>query len=134
MALTREAILAANDLARVPVNVPDWGGEVFVGVMTGTDRDAFEGGSRTAEGKVDLKTNVRARLLVKCLVDETGKRLFADGDAAELGLHSSVILDQLWDKAIAINKLSKKEVAELEKNSDAGQTGDSTSDSPSPSV
>ena len=40
--LSKEAILAADDLPREKVNVPEWGGEVLVRTMSGTDRDAFE--------------------------------------------------------------------------------------------
>ena len=40
--LSKEAILAADDLPREIVSVPEWGGQVCVRTMTGTDRDAFE--------------------------------------------------------------------------------------------
>ncbi len=39
--LTREQILQSDDLPRETVQVPEWGGEVQVRTMTGTDRDAF---------------------------------------------------------------------------------------------
>ncbi len=40
--LTKEAILAADDLPRETVLMPEWGGDVYVRTMSGTDRDAFE--------------------------------------------------------------------------------------------
>ena len=40
--LSKDAILAADDLPRETVHVPEWGGDVYVRTMSGTDRDAFE--------------------------------------------------------------------------------------------
>ena len=39
--LSKDAILAADDLPRETVHVPEWGGDVYVRTMSGTDRDAF---------------------------------------------------------------------------------------------
>ena len=40
--LTREQILGSDDLKRQTVAVPEWGGDVFVRMLTGGERDAFE--------------------------------------------------------------------------------------------
>ena len=40
--LNREAILAAEDLPRELVEVPEWGGAVYVRALTGAERDQFE--------------------------------------------------------------------------------------------
>jgi hypothetical protein len=42
MTLTRDSILNAKDLKKELVKVPEWGGEVYVRCMTGSERDAFE--------------------------------------------------------------------------------------------
>ena len=123
MALTREDIFALCD--RPPkvakVVVPDVG-EFFVRVMTGRDRDAFESESMRVErdGK-ELKvkrdmTNMRARLVVRCLSDEAGKRLFTDADAPKLGGMAAPVLDVLFDACQRINKLSDEAVEEARKN------------------
>ena len=62
--LTKEAILAADDLPRETVLVPEWGGDVYVRTMSGTDRDAFESSLIARDGaKEGRMENVRARLV-----------------------------------------------------------------------
>ena len=38
----RESIIAANDLKRESVEVPEWGVTVYVRTMTGEERDQYE--------------------------------------------------------------------------------------------
>ena len=40
--LSRDEILAASDLTKELVEVPEWGGSVYVRAMTGTERDSYE--------------------------------------------------------------------------------------------
>ena len=80
--LTREQILQCDDLPKETVKVPEWGGEVQVRTMTGTDRDAFEASLIGKEGRLE---NVRARLVSLAVCDESGNRLFGDADVAALG-------------------------------------------------
>lgn len=113
--LTKDAILGAVDSAAEAVEVPEWKGTVYIRVMSGTERDAFEG-SVTKDGKVTVE-NIRAKLLVKTLSDETGKRLFTDADLAALGAKSGRVLDRLFAEAKRVNGMTKNDVEELVKNS-----------------
>ena len=117
--LTRDAILAASDLPRELVEVPEWGGSVYVATMTGTERDAFEAAildlKRRGAAKVNLE-NVRAKLLVRVLVDEAGNRLFSDADAEVLGRKSAAALDRLWAVAQRLNAMTDRDVEDLRKN------------------
>ena len=84
--LTKEAILAADDLPRETILVPEWGGDVYVRTMSGTDRDAFESSLIARDGAKDGRMeNVRARLVALTLCDATGSRLFEDGEIVALG-------------------------------------------------
>jgi hypothetical protein len=116
--LARDAILAAQDLKNEKVEVPEWGGYVFVRCMTGTERDAFENEAYVVKGKnVEINPeNFRARLLVKVLADEQGKRIFTDEDLISLGAKSARILDRLFAVATRINGLSREDVKDLTKN------------------
>ena len=40
--LTKEQMLAADDIKSERVEVPEWGGDVMVRGLTGTQRDAWE--------------------------------------------------------------------------------------------
>ena len=62
--LTKEQILESDDLKTEVVDVPEWGGEVTIRIMSGTERDAFEQALYESAPKnkgVSLK-NIRARL------------------------------------------------------------------------
>jgi len=126
MALTKDQILKAKDVKFVDVDVPEWGGVVFIKTLTGTERDAFEE-SIIRDGKANL-TNIRAKLCVRTIVNEKGERLFADNDIAVLGAKSAKALDRIFAAAQKLNGITAEDIEELEKNSEAGQSEDSTSD------
>ncbi len=120
MALTREQILAQNDLKSETVSVPEWGdgAQVIVRTMSGTERDAYEISIIQSNGK-DFEANrenARAKLLVQTIADETGNRLFTDEDVTELGKKSAAALDRIYTVSSRLNKLSKTDVEELAKN------------------
>lgn len=110
--LTKEAILAADDLPRELVNVPEWGGDVFVRTMTGTDRDAFEASLIGKEGRME---NVRARLVSLTLCNEAGERMFGDAEIAALGKKSARALDRVFSVAQRLNGIGTEQVEAAKK-------------------
>jgi hypothetical protein len=109
--LNKAAILSAQDLAKELVEVPEWGGSVYVRAMTGAERDAFE---LSIQGQ--KLENIRARLCAMCMVDESGTRLFGDKEAKELGQKSAAALDRVFAIAQRLNGIGTKDVEALEKN------------------
>jgi hypothetical protein len=85
--LSRDQILEANDLETREVDCPEWGGSVLVRALSGRERDAWEASLVQMRGKqqVPQMGNVRAKLVVRCCVDENGERLFSDADVKALG-------------------------------------------------
>ena len=127
--LTRDAILAAPDLLTEEVSVPEWGGTVLVRGLTGTERDAFEEEMITGKGKnrdVNL-SNFRARLIVKSVVDKSGKRLFTQADMVALGGKSAAAIQRVFQVAMRLSGMSEEDVEELTKNSEPGQSDSSIS-------
>lgn len=127
--LNREAILAAEDLPRELVEVPEWGGAVYVRALTGAERDQFEASIVEQRGR-DVRMNmrnIRAKLVALTVVDEDGQRIFTDDDVAALGGKSAAALDRLFAVAQRLSGLSKEDVEELAKNSESGQSADSIS-------
>jgi hypothetical protein len=141
MALSRDAILGAVDVQIEKHFVPEWGDEVIIRGLTGDELDAFQGSVRqfrpTFDGKgmeaVLIQEGMRAKLLVKCLVDEAGERLFTDQDAPALGAKNGAVIDRLYDIASRLSGLSEEEKAEMEGNSEAATDDSSTSSSPTTS-
>lgn len=114
MALTAEQILAADDLGLLEVKVKEWGGSVFIRVMTVGELDAYQ---REWVGKRDTGVdNFRAKFLARCLCDEKGQRLFTDEQVEQLAAKSAKVVGRLFDKAAAHNAITDKDVEELAKN------------------
>jgi len=129
MALTREQILKADDLPKREVEIPEWGGSVWVRTMTGAERDVFERHILAAEGsKVEAAKQMRARLVTLTACDDAGARLFNDnGDLDAVSGKSSKALDRVFEVALKLNGLSEKDVDELSGNSSGVQPAGSIS-------
>ena len=123
MALSKAAILAAKDTKlSEALPVPEWGGEVYIKTLSGTDRDAFE--DAYAENKMKA---FRCRFLVLTLCDDKGQRLFEDADVADLGKKSSVVINRLFEAAWKHNAFTNEAVESRGEGSPDGQSGGSTS-------
>jgi hypothetical protein len=118
MILSKEAILAANDLKPQEVSVPEWGGSVLVASMTGEARDEWE---QSLVSKVNGKAetnlaNIRARLVAATVVDEAGKRLFTAQDVTALGKKSAAALERVCKVAQKLNGLGDSDLEDLKGN------------------
>jgi len=105
MVLDKTTILAAPDLKRETVNVPEWGGDVMLQEMTALDRDRLNAEVHAGSDGPDF-TNFRAKVLVRCVVNEDGSRIFCDEEATALGSKSKAALDRLETIANKINKVN----------------------------
>ena len=130
MTLTKEQILGATDIKVEKVNVPEWGGDVYVKGMSGAERDKFEASiveTRGSQQKLNM-TNVRAKLACYTICDKDGKRLFTDNEIGELAKKSASALQRIFDAAQKLSGIGAGEVENLLKNSESAQAEDSTSD------
>ncbi len=130
--LTRQAILAASDLKRDFVDVPEWGGRVIVREMTGTERQTFDGiiadvkqrirgtgANQVREVDVDVHAEkVRVLLCAMTMVDESGERLFSDADVAALGKKSSKALGRVYEMAAKLSGITDESQEEIEGKSE----------------
>jgi hypothetical protein len=105
--LGRDAILGASDINYETVEVPEWGGRVRVKSLTGKERDTFEAGIVSADGKRAELVNVRAKLVALTVVDEEGRRLFSEGDVEALGSKSAAALDRVFTAAQKLSALGQ---------------------------
>lgn len=115
MLLSKDKILAADDLKYEDVEVPEWGGTVRVRTMTGTERDAFEESMVDKDKKTTFK-NVRAKLTSKTVVDENNNPMFSDADIEKLGKKSARALDRIFAVAQRLNGIGKEDIEEYTKN------------------
>lgn len=123
-ALNRGDILKAFDRDRELVDVPEWGGSVYVQAMSAYERAEFIEEVSLAKDKPVTSAVVLTKLLALCVADEDGVRIFSDQDREALGTRSILVLDRLANIALRINGLGQENARG---NSPSGQSEDSTS-------
>ncbi len=128
--LTRDQIVEVDDTEYAVVECPEWGGDVRLKSIKGSQRDSYEqslilerGGNRS----VNLR-NARAKLIVLCAVDEQGRLLFTPDDLNVLGRKNARPLDRLFDACQKLAGLSTDDVEKLTENFGAAPSDDGTSD------
>jgi hypothetical protein len=128
--LTREAILEADDTRYETVACPEWGGDVRLRSISGAKRDQYEASlveERGASRKMNLR-NARAKLIILCAVDESGRQLFSSEDLRQLGNKNAAPLDRLFDAARKLTGMSEDDVKELTENFGATPDDEDSSD------
>lgn len=126
--LGRGDILAADDTKYELVKCPEWGGDVRIRSISGTQRDAYEQSLMQQNGsdrKMNLR-NARAKLVVLCAVDEDGRNLFSAEDVNGLGRKNAAALDRLFDACRKLAGMSESDVERM--TEDFGATPDSDAD------
>lgn len=111
MSNERDEILAVSDRTIESVEVPEWGRSVRLKTMSGDLRDAFD--TFMSQNKRDT---FRAALLVRCICDANGERLFKDEDADALNKKSAAALERLFQKAWTMNGLGREAVESAKKD------------------
>ncbi|WP_433225613.1 hypothetical protein [Actinomadura formosensis] len=114
--LSRDQILGAEDRTYEVVTCPEWGGDVRLRSLTGSERDEWENSLvRQVGDKRRLNArNMRAKLIALSAVDEHGAPLFSSADVIKLGSKNAAPLDRLFEACQRLSGLSDKDVEELE--------------------
>jgi len=130
--LTRDQILAKDDLRFEDVDVPEWGGSVRVRELRASEREVFErrvfaAGSAPSVSLPKTLGDLRVSLVVKCLVDpSTGSRLFKDEDAKDLNEKSATVIARLFSVCSRISGISQEVVDAVVGESEATTGGASS--------
>jgi len=128
--LNKQAILEVKDIEIEQVDVPEWGGHVFVKGMTGMERDTFEASivqQRGKDARVNM-VNIRAKLAAATICDKEGIRLFNDKDVKALGKKSANALQRVFDVAQRLSGITEDDVDELADNLEKNPLDGSASD------
>lgn len=110
MSLSRDSILNARDNKVVSVDVPEWGGSLYVRVLSGSQRDQLEAYICTKRGKTEDYAGVRALLVQLSACDKDGKPLFQPSDLPAISERSSIALQRVFDAAAKLNGLNSGSV------------------------
>jgi hypothetical protein len=118
--LTRDEILKCYDLKVEEVRVPEWGGSVWVKVLSSGERDRYEAEwlkfRELENGDVKDSSHFRAFLASRVLCDESGNPLFAQADVRTLSSKSGAALTRVTEAAIRLNGLFGFDAEADEKN------------------
>ena len=120
--LTKSQILAALDLPREEVEVPEWGGTVIMQGLSAKSREAYEASQLDMEasgpgGVVMRLHNPRTTLVALSLVGEDGKPLYSTDEIDELSEKSSLVIERLFDVAARLCGLAPQAGESARKNS-----------------
>lgn len=127
--LGRADILGAQDRKPIRVEVPEWGGVVYVRHMSAAAKDRFDAAARDEKGKF-IQELWRARVAAATMVDADGHLLFSEEDVRALGERSQIALDRVVAVANGANAMDGTAIEELAGNSEPVPSGDSSSSSP----
>ncbi len=112
-ALSKSEILGASDVTVEALDVPEWGGRVYLRTMSGSDYDAFSELAAASPGGVGL----RADIVSRCLCDENGQpQQWSAEEVVALGERAGHVLDRVAAAALRISGISKDAIEETKKN------------------
>ena len=124
----RDKIEGAKDRNAECVEVPEWGCDVYIGIISGEQRAEWSRFvvDNCKPGAPEPKY-VRERLVASALCDEDGAQVFPDTEAGwkALAKRNTLVVERLFDKAIERNGLNKQAVDDAEKNSESAPSSDS---------
>lgn len=106
MELSKQSIFAAFDIKVEPVEVPEWGGTLYVRTFSGKQRDAidkFIASACDAQGKLRDPSGLRVQVVLASACNSKGELLFVPEDAASLGDKSAAAIERIFNAAQALN-------------------------------
>lgn len=112
--LTKDEIFEADDLQYIEMEIPEWGGSVRIGVLSGYDRERFE--KEWTEDKVLDEFQARVNYLAACLIDENGKPMFTRDELHKLNKKNWLILERIIKRSMQLSAIGNKSVEALAKN------------------
>lgn len=129
--LSKQDIFDAQDHEFKVVPVPEWGGDVRIRSLSGSERDKYESSLARMDKKGNMvpdMVNARARLVALTAVDGDGNRVFTDNDVLKLGTKSSKALDRLFEASSELSGISEQDMEKMVEGFDSDQSESSTSD------
>lgn len=113
-------ILAVKDRRPVMEPCPEWGFDLYIKPLSGTDRERyFDQIVQRTKGEALVQEGLRGWVLVRSLCDEDGALIFdaTEEDATALMERDPGVLERLFDRALEISKLTPAAIEATEKNS-----------------
>ncbi len=127
--LTKNEILEADDLGREKVEVPEWGGHLWVRALSGDEREGFEASMMVVNKKGDRELrikNMRSGLVARAACTTKGTRVFAESDIPALSQKSAAALERVYVVAARLSGLTPEDEEKLVQDFSEAAAEDST--------
>lgn len=126
MALSREQIINASDIKTREVDVPEWGGSVFIRQLSRSEQDEY---LKRQYGETRLKQDSKAKqqeisavniyghdafLCAMAICDEEGKPLFKREDIEALKKKNGAVIGRLATEIVRFSMMAGDVTAEEE--------------------
>ena len=114
--LSRQALETINDRKQETVDVPEWGGAVYLRELSAGDHEDLELFMQSSKQDKHPTIYLRTRLVALALVDHEGNRLYKDEDIEILRSKSSTVINRLCAHVVKQNNLGSKAMETLAGN------------------
>lgn len=117
-ALTRDQIFSKPpEFAREKVEVPQWGGHVYVKQISARDIESWQDWLGEQDDTKGVKHSFRVKLILLCVCDEDGRLIFTDAaDLAVLTDRENSVVELLWLACRRVNRMDKEATEKAAKN------------------
>lgn len=108
--LRRDDILNVKDIKTELVEVPEWGGSVYVRGLTAKEADIIQDSmivNRNSKHPGVSMKDLRASFCAACVVDEQGNKLFTAKDIIALGEKSISALEKIHSVAEKLSNVDE---------------------------
>jgi len=130
--LNRDSILNARDFGLKEVEVPEWGGTVYLRKWSAKDRNAYIAKSVNVDeggAQVNYETIFDSQVwaVAMSICDEDGKRFFTDEELDLLAAKNGDVIQRLCGEVFKLNGLAEKSIEEAAENFENVPKSDSIS-------
>lgn len=90
----KNKILQSDDAKLIPVEVPEWDTTLFLRVISGSERTNLDKKTKELD-RAGRAGDIAVFMVVLCVCDEAGNRVFSETDTDALNAKSGLVIDRL---------------------------------------
>jgi hypothetical protein len=109
--ITREELLKLSDRKVEKVEVPEWGGHLYVRNMTAAERVEYDHWILGPDGMPAIE-GVRVKLAIMTCCDEKGERLFKREDYPTLSERDGAAITRIFNVSLHLSGMGRNALAE----------------------
>lgn len=108
----RDRIIAADDIGRETITVPQWNAEIEIRTMSAGQRSRMIAAAANGNGDIDLDRLYPMLIIATAFDPETGAQVFDENDMALLQEKSAAAVEFVAQHAMRMSGMSAKAIDE----------------------